>query len=239
MEKSSPLNICITHQDPLKYYCINPTCKSLLCELCFKIHPHKKKSNFLFEDLLNNYEIKEYLGNGAYGQVFSVVKNFESYALKYIDIEVFREDEQSNEKKEDFLKKIEREASFLKNIRHPFIINYYDHYIIESEDSLVIKMELMEKNLLLYVNENKCDNSELLQIFSKICSGVNYLHEKNILHRDLKLGNILIKNGIPKICDFGVAQQLSEKTSKFTTKNLFLGTQLYLAPEIYNLEFKI
>lgn len=93
-----------------------------------------------------------------------------------------------------------------------------------------------------------CDEGDLAQKveksisknlpFSQICkwlldisSAVAYIHKRSIIHRDLKLENILINNGVAKLCDFGISRVVNEKNANKTmTKQV--GTSIYMSPEI-------
>lgn len=77
------------------------------------------------------------------------------------------------------------------------------------------------------------EEDNLKKFFYKILKGIDYLHENQIIHRDLKLDNILIdKNMNPKICDFGISSEYDE------TKNIIDtgGTPAYLSPEVIKAE---
>ena len=73
--------------------------------------------------------------------------------------------------------------------------------------------------------------SQILQIMSEICSGVSYCHLNKIAHKDLKPKNILIVDGIPKLCDFGIARNIKDTEEVIKTKRL---TVAYAAPEVFN-----
>jgi serine/threonine protein kinase len=75
---------------------------------------------------------------------------------------------------------------------------------------------------------------ERYQIIKGICEGVQHLHEKRILHLDLKPGNVLIDDQmIPKITDFGLSRCLDKEQSRVLTAHI-CGSQGYLAPELYS-----
>ena len=77
--------------------------------------------------------------------------------------------------------------------------------------------------------EGKFSESEYLPMFEGILSALGHIHSKGILHRDIKLDNILIdKHGKIKLCDFGVSWKMPEKGKVYE----HIGTPAYLAPEI-------
>ena len=90
----------------------------------------------------------------------------------------------------------------------------------------------LHKGYFLPNRKYKFPQTELLKIVHGIASGLQVAHSKEILHRDLKAGNVLLtKDGVIKICDFGLAKDLNEHLEGHSlTKEL--GTHGYKAPEI-------
>ena len=98
----------------------------------------------------------------------------------------------------------------------------YDKFIF-------IQMELCKETLKCYLNSNKLDFNEKLSITKQIINGLMFIHQNDIIHRDLKLTNIFISlNDIIKIGDFGLATNISN------IDNDEVGTYGYIAPEIFN-----
>lgn len=91
--------------------------------------------------------------------------------------------------------------------------------------------EYMEEgDLLMKIKERgKFTEKEFLPLFKQIISGLLYLHKNNVLHRDIKLDNILTDSkGNAKICDFGISRLVKPEEVIYE----YLGTPAYLAPEI-------
>lgn len=79
--------------------------------------------------------------------------------------------------------------------------------------------------------EQQLNEEEILQILVQILDGLDYLHHQNIIHRDLKLENILLtKNGQIKLADFGFSKEID---TSMVSKLTFCGTLPYISPEIY------
>ncbi|OMJ68147.1 hypothetical protein SteCoe_34485 [Stentor coeruleus] len=161
------------------------------------------------------------LGRGAYGEV-ELVQNIASknlYAFKII--------KKKNLNRSGTLKMIHREISVQKKLIHPNIIRLYGH--IEDSESLYLILEYAEKgNLFHYIRKKKrLYEEEAFYYFTQVCFAINYLHEHDIIHRDVKPENILITSkNIVKICDFGwCAEGIEERTT-------YCGTLDYMAPEI-------
>ena len=87
-----------------------------------------------------------------------------------------------------------------------------------------------EGDLVKYFKVNPLiEEGELKEFIYKIVMGINYLHENNIIHRDLKLDNILLdKKMNPKICDFGISSEYDPNKKIIDTG----GTPAYLSPEV-------
>lgn len=125
--------------------------------------------------------------------------------------------------------KIMYETNVLKNLRHKNIIQFFESF--ESKDYILIIMEYIScGDLLSYVRRRTRIPETIAKfIFKQIIEGIQYIHSKNIIHRDIKLDNILIDlNNTIKICDFGVSKQI--RTGEIISDQC--GTPAYIAPEI-------
>lgn len=190
---------------------------------------------------IKDYNIKELLGIGSYGKVYRVTKKKDdklSLVLKQISLFNMKDDE---------IKEVKNEAKLLSSLNSRYIVKYYESWV--ENGCLNIIMEFCEKgdlsklikeyssngnnngvsNLLNNNKETGLPEEKIWNILVQMCIGLNYLHSKKILHRDLKTQNILItKNDNVKIGDLGVAKALSHTTFAKT----FVGTPYYLSPEI-------
>lgn len=182
-----------------------------------KRHHHK-------HNLKHRYEFLETLGKGTYGKVKKAVER----SGRMVAVKSIRKDKIKDE--QDLLH-IHREIEIMSSLNHPYITTIYE--VFENKDKIVIVMEYASRgDLYDYVCEKqRITEHEARHFFRQIVSAVQYCHRNGIVHRDLKLENILLDgNGNVKIADFGLSN-LYHKDEYLQT---FCGSPLYASPEIVN-----
>lgn len=174
---------------------------------------------------MNDYEQVRTLGEGGYGKAILVKrkKDNQLFVIKSVKLRGLPE----NEKKEALY-----EVQVLSYLRHPNIITYIDsfqekevlHIVMEYADGGDLGTKVQKQGKTLFTEDY------ILSIFTQIALAIKYMHDRKILHRDLKLQNIfLMKSGIAKLGDFGIAKAL-DRTNQFLKTQI--GTPYYLSPEI-------
>ena len=171
------------------------------------------------------YRIGKMLGKGAFGRVNLAIHKLceQLVAVKSINKHFLTEDESSK-------KKVMQEVQILQRTRHKNIVRLYDSF--ESNKHIVFVMELCAGgDLLNYVRKRrKLKEDSAKFVFRQVVEGLQYCHSKGIVHRDMKLDNLLLdESGTVKICDFGVSRQLTSSHEIMTEQ---CGTPAYIAPEI-------
>ncbi|KFO19614.1 NUAK family SNF1-like kinase 2 [Fukomys damarensis] len=134
-------------------------------------------------------------------------------------------------KDEQDLKHIRREIEIMSSLNHPHIIAI--HEVFENSSKIVIVMEYASRgDLYDYISERqRLSEREARHFFRQIVSAVHYCHQNGVVHRDLKLENILLDaSGNIKIADFGLSNLYHQ--GKFL--QTFCGSPLYASPEIVN-----
>lgn len=179
--------------------------------------------------IVRGYVLKECIAIGAYGEIFKAINNDKPHlkiAMKVISIEGLNQDEIEN---------LKQEAQLLEKLNSPYITRYFESFV--EGIFLYIAMELCEggdlkKHLAKYQNIKSTyfPEDKIWKFFIDICLGLQKLHSKNVLHRDLKSMNIFITaDEKVKIGDLGVAKILN---SSYDLAHTFIGTANYMSPEL-------
>jgi len=132
---------------------------------------------------------------------------------------------------ENSLKKVMQEYNILKRARHKNIVRLYESF--ETESHIVYVMEVCGGgDLLTFVRRRRKLKEDLAKfVFKQLIHGIYYVNSKRVLHRDIKLDNILLTSeGDVKICDFGVSKVVQSATAIQTEQ---CGTPAYIAPEVF------
>ena len=203
-----------------------------------KLHGIEKKIPVMNETLIsqnfgnpdNFYKKIKNLGSGSYGSVY-MAKNIimeNIVAIKVIEkIEYNMIDDME----------IQNEINILKTLSHPNIVKIYEFF--DSAINYYIVTEFCKKGELFSYIKNQYNENQLSVLFYQVFSGLVYLHEKKILHRDLKLENIMvseIEQDIMtkeeyfwiKIIDFGTAKIFEKNRAE----KAVIGSTYYIAPEV-------
>ena len=174
---------------------------------------------------LQFYKYGRLIGQGAFGKV-----NLGLNILTGRIVAVKSFNKSNSELTGDNMKKIKYETDLMKKLNHPNITKILEMF--EDEKYFLIIMEYINGgNLFSFVKKRrKLSEKTAKFLFRQIILGIKYIHEQNVVHRDIKLENLLIDlNNNVKICDFGIGR-------KVTSKNQLLfdqcGTLMYMAPEI-------
>uniref|UniRef100_A0A8C7USM2 non-specific serine/threonine protein kinase n=1 Tax=Oncorhynchus mykiss TaxID=8022 RepID=A0A8C7USM2_ONCMY len=179
-----------------------------VAELFYRDDPEK-----LFTDLRE-------IGHGSFGAVYFAhdIRTNEVVAIKKMSYG----GKQSNEKWQDIIK----EVKFLQKLHHPNTVEYRGCYLREHTAWLVMEYCLGSASDLLEVHKKPLQEQEIAAITHGALQGLVYLHSHNMIHRDVKAGNILLTEpGQVKLGDFGSA-------SIIAPANSFVGTPYWMAPEV-------
>ncbi|XP_052000237.1 serine/threonine-protein kinase Nek11 isoform X2 [Xyrauchen texanus] len=178
--------------------------------------------------IANRYIIQQILGKGSFGTVYLVEDTKAAAADR---LKVLKEIPVGGLKPNETVQATQ-EAQLLSQLNHPAILKFYSSFL--ERDSFCIITEYCEdKDLDCKLEELKHTGRTLSepQVCEWLCQlllGVHYIHQRRILHRDLKAKNIFLRKNIVKIGDFGVSCLLMGSCDLATT---FTGTPYYMSPE--------
>ena len=170
------------------------------------------------------YEILEILGEG--GMAF-VYKARDTQLERFVAIKTLKP---TYVNQETFVDRFKREAKTAANLNHPNIVQIFDWGI---EDEPYFVMEYIEGNTLtsIIAKNRTISLSDILFIGAQVSSGLHAAHQKGLVHRDIKPGNIMITpDGKVKVTDFGIVS-LQNEESDITKTGSILGTASYISPE--------
>lgn len=175
--------------------------------------------------VLNEFEVIKLLGQGNYTSVY-LVRSLESnnlgalkmYQGPYQDDPVFR-------------RRFKREFDLTHKLDHPNLVSYKRAGILKDFPYIVMEYIYGKtvKDLLSY--HGRIPAQIALPIFSEVLKGLSYLHEQDIMHRDIKPSAIFVDfEGKVKLADFDVAK-MNSANENLTEKGALIGSQLYMSPE--------
>uniref|UniRef100_UPI00398F50D3 serine/threonine-protein kinase Nek3 isoform X2 n=1 Tax=Pristiophorus japonicus TaxID=55135 RepID=UPI00398F50D3 len=175
--------------------------------------------------MMDTYTVLKVIGEGSFGRALLVQAHNDSqqYVMKEIHLS----------KDPSGLQRSRREAILLAKMKHPNIVAFTDSF--EADGHLYIVMEYCDggdlTQKLLQRKEKLFPEETVLNLFVQICLGMKHIHDKRVLHRDIKSKNIfLTKNGVIKLGDFGSAHLLN---SPMAFAHTYVGTPYYVSPEIW------
>lgn len=168
-----------------------------------------------------DYEVHDFIGRGSFGEVFKGVQKSTGQVFAF---KVMAMDETDN------LDAIIREIQFLKRIESPYITKHVETFLRDSDVWIVLEYCGGGSCSDLLKHFGCLDETVTSYIIMNVLKGLQYLHREKKVHRDIKLGNILITDkGFVKLGDFGVSGEL---TFTRTRRNLIVGTPYWMAPEV-------
>ena len=193
--------------------------------------PTSGSSDSLIGQTLGHYRIQKRLGGGGMGNVYLAVRTSDYQQL--VAIKVLRQDMDTKE----ILRRFRSEIQVLAVLgKHPNIARLLDAGNTE-EGSPYFVMEYVEGEFLdHYCNQKKLDLTERINIFLAICSAVHFAHQHMIIHRDIKMSNVLVQpDGVPKLIDFGIAKLIAPELGFQAVDPTVTGFQMltpgYASPE--------
>lgn len=173
------------------------------------------------------YTIEKVLGRGGFGVVLHVTKDGtdEEYALKVLQRWVHKKNGPR-----DYTEMILNEIRIHSYMTHDNIIRLHEAFVSDTHAFMV--MELADSSLGdRHVDLQNMSEDRIAELIRQITMGLDYCHNFNVVHRDIKRSNILLKDGVAKIADFGLSCSMNDRDGLDNT----VGTPGYQAPELQNI----
>ncbi|CAN6274279.1 unnamed protein product [Urochloa humidicola] len=180
--------------------------------------PHRR-----FKRTITTWIKGEHLGSGSFGSVYEAISDDGFFfAVK----EVSLMDQGLNAKQR--ILQLEHEISLLSRLEHENIVQYFG--TDKEGGKLYIFLELVTQGSLAALYQKyHLQDSQVSAYTRQILNGLLYLHQRNVLHRDIKCANILVDaSGLVKLADFGLAKEMSILSQARSSK----GTVYWMAPEV-------
>lgn len=201
--------------------------------------------------LLKDYNVEHLIGRGGMGAVYKGVqiKLKRSVAIKLLPAEL------ADAEGENFAARFEKEAQVLASLNHPGIVTIYDFGRMDGGNLFIVMEYVDGTDLHHLIKSGQLAPAQALKLVMEICEALQYAHGNDVVHRDIKPGNVLVtRNGRAKLADFGLAMRHNEEqapaiplphgvdfhtklqelaASRFTRTGFVMGTPPYAAPEVY------
>ncbi|KAL8569123.1 hypothetical protein ACOMHN_055039 [Nucella lapillus] len=206
--------------------------------MCSRLSRHSSRSGSACTDNSQEEETIQWkkgnvLGKGAFGTVWCGLTN-EGELIAVKQIELNTADRQKAEREYE---KVQEEVELLKTLKHINIVGYLGTSLDDSTVSIFMQFVPGGSIASILARFGALDETVFRRYTRQILQGVEYLHDNDVIHRDIKGGNVmLMPNGIIKLIDFGCAKRLCINLSLSQSQILrsMKGTPYWMAPEVVN-----
>lgn len=174
---------------------------------------------------MDKYRVFKRIGVGTYGSAYLVTLKTAphvQYVLKKVKVEQADDKERQS---------AEQEVKMLMLLAHPLVLSYVDHFMYKGHLCIVTDYcDAGDLYQMLRARKTALPEAQLLDLLVQVLMAIHYIHQKNILHRDLKTQNIFMTSeGNIKLGDFGISRSLNSTMDLAST---IIGTPYYMSPEV-------
>ena len=181
---------------------------------------------------ISKYKVLQKIGEGGMGEVYEAEQTTPVHRREALKVIKWGMDTK------EVLARFESERQALALMNHPNIAKVFDAGMTETGRPYFAMEYVRGVSITEYCDTHRLSTENRLQLFIRVCRGVQHAHQRGIIHRDMKPTNVLVTiqddEPIPKIIDFGIAkatsQRLTERTV-FTELGQWIGTPEYMSPE--------
>jgi len=180
--------------------------------------------------LSGRYEIRDRLGSGGMSNVYRAT---DSILERTVAVKILAEHLSDDER---FVARFRREALAVAKLIHPNIVQVYDTGVDDGRHYIVMEYVEGRSGAQLLQRHGPLEPDTTVEIGVQACAGLDYAHQRGIIHRDVKPGNLMIVGGpagggemTVKLTDFGIARAAEQ--TRITQVGSVVGTAAYLAPE--------
>lgn len=179
-------------------------------------------ANFRKPDFVPGYEIQNRLGGGAFGDVYKARKSSigKAYAIKFLKVE--------DEGQREIIQRELEQVRHLASMDHPNLVSIEDMGVVMEVPYLIMGYA-GEDTLARRLRRERLSPESALNYFVQTCRGVLALHDRRLVHFDLKPSNIFLKGDVARVGDYGLAKLMIEGRQ---TLSFGRGTPHYMAPEM-------
>ncbi|KAF8610126.1 Pkinase-domain-containing protein [Ceratobasidium sp. AG-I] len=175
------------------------------------------------------------IGSGSFGSVYLGMDAMHGLLMAVKQVELPTGSSQNEERKKSMLTALEREIELLKQLQHENIVQYLDSSMDAHHLNIFLEYVPGGSVATLLRNYGAFEEPLVRNWVGQILQGLNYLHEREIIHRDIKGGNILVDNkGGIKISDFGISKKVEDNLLGGTRihRPSLQGSVFWMAPEV-------
>lgn len=188
-----------------------------------------ERGSGVFPIELGGYLLHREIGRGGFSQVFEATRSGDS---RRFAIKVF------HHRWLDALERLEIERLILQRLDHPNLVSAIDSGQAEDGTTYLVMPMIHGDRIDRHIESRELGYGEIAKLFAQVADGLHYAHERGVIHRDIKPGNLLVtEDGRAIVADFGLAKQLlvnqagSLALPSITETGTIVGTLGYLAPE--------